>query len=116
VPGSHLNDHQVRTYMDHRRTHLQLTAATKAGISDRSGRRIDRDPTLPSQRKKGRAYRTRANPFEGISEAEIVPLVRSMPSLQAHYDPARAAASVAADTTDCGIDASSGKRICCPTS
>jgi hypothetical protein len=83
VPGSHLNDHHVRAYMDHRRIHLQLTAATKAGISDRSGRRIDRDPTLPSQRKKGRAYRTRANPFEGISEAEIVPLVRSMPSLQA---------------------------------
>jgi hypothetical protein len=82
VPGSHLNDHQVRTYMDHRRFHLQLTAA-KPGISERSGRRIDRDPTLPSQRKKGRAYRTRANPFEGISEAEIVPPVRSMPSLQA---------------------------------
>jgi hypothetical protein len=61
---------------------LQLTAA-KPGISERSGRRIDRDPTLPSQRKKGRAYRTRANPFEGISEAEIVPPVRSMPSLQA---------------------------------
>ena len=69
--------------MDHRRIHLQLTAAAKAGISERSGRRIDRDPTLPSQRKKGRAYRTRANPFEGIWEAEIVPLVRSMPSLQA---------------------------------
>jgi hypothetical protein len=41
------------------------------------------DPTLPSQRKKPRVYRTRANPFEGIWEAEIVPLVQSMPSLQA---------------------------------
>ena len=70
--------------MDHRRIDLQLTAAAKAGISERSGRRIDRDPTLPSQRKKHpRGYRTRANPFEGIWEAEIVPLVRSMPSLQA---------------------------------
>jgi transposase InsO family protein len=69
--------------MDHRRIHLQLTAAAKAGISERSGRRIDRDPTLPSQRKKPRVYRTRANPFEGIWEAEIVPLVQSMPSLQA---------------------------------
>jgi hypothetical protein len=28
--------------------HLQLTAAAKAGISERSGRRIDRDPTLCS--------------------------------------------------------------------
>ena len=32
--------------MDHRRTHLQQTAAAKAGISERSARRIDRDPTL----------------------------------------------------------------------
>jgi hypothetical protein len=38
--------------MDHRRTHPQETAAAKAGISERSARRIDRDPTLPSQRKK----------------------------------------------------------------
>ena len=45
--------------MDHRQIHLQLTAAAKAGISERSGRRIDRDPTLPSQRKKPRVYRTR---------------------------------------------------------
>ena len=69
--------------MDHRRILPQTTAAAKAGISERSGRRIDRDPTLPSQRKKPRVYRTRANPFEGIWEAEIVPLVQSMPSLQA---------------------------------
>ena len=69
--------------MDHRRIHLQQTAAAKAGISERSGRRIDRDPTLPSQRTRARTYRTRDNPFEGIWEAEIVPLVRSMPSLQA---------------------------------
>jgi hypothetical protein len=52
--------------MDHRRTHPQQTAAAKAGISERSARRIDRDPTLPSQRKKHpRGYRIRANPFEG---------------------------------------------------
>jgi hypothetical protein len=31
--------------MDHRRTHPQETAAAKAGISERSARRIDRDPT-----------------------------------------------------------------------
>jgi hypothetical protein len=37
--------------MDHRRIHQQLTATAKAGISERSGRRIDRDPTLPSQRR-----------------------------------------------------------------
>jgi hypothetical protein len=55
-----------------------VASAAKAGISERSGRRVDRDPTLPSQRKKGRAYRTRANPFKGIWEAEIVPSVLSL--------------------------------------
>jgi len=69
--------------MDHRRTHLQQTAAAKAGISERSARRIDRDPILPSQRKRPRIYRTRVNPFEDVWEAEIVPLLRAMPSLQA---------------------------------
>jgi hypothetical protein len=38
---------------------------------------------LPSQRKKPRIYRTRVNPFEGVWEAEIVPLLSAMPSLQA---------------------------------
>jgi hypothetical protein len=38
---------------------------------------------LPSQRKKLRAYRTRGNPFEGVWEAEVVPLLRAMPGLQA---------------------------------
>src|SRR5215469_10458317 len=83
VPGKHLNDQQVRTYMDHCRTHLQQTAAAKAGISERSARRIDRDPILLSQRKRPRIYRTRVNPFEDVWEAEIVPLLRAMPSLQA---------------------------------
>ena len=69
--------------MDHRRTHLQQTAAAKAGISERSARRIDRDPIMPSQRKRPRIYRTRVNPFEDVWEAEIVPLLRAMPSLQA---------------------------------
>jgi hypothetical protein len=69
--------------MNHRRTHSQQTAAAKAGISERSARRIDSDPTLPLQRKKPRAYRTRVNPFEGVWEVEIVPLLQAMPSLQA---------------------------------
>jgi hypothetical protein len=35
--------------MDHRRTHPQQTAAAKAGISERSARRIDRDPTFDAR-------------------------------------------------------------------
>jgi len=83
VPGKHLNDQQVRMYMDHRRSHSQETAAAKAGISERTARRIDGDPTLPSQRKQPRAYRTRANPFESVWAAEVAPLLQAMPGLQA---------------------------------
>jgi hypothetical protein len=83
VPGKHLNDQQVRMYMDYRRSHSQETAAAKAGISERTARRIDGDPSLPSQRKQPRAYRTRANPFEGVWTPEVVPLLQAVPGLQA---------------------------------
>ncbi|MEL4474469.1 IS21 family transposase, partial [Shewanella algae] len=39
-------------------------AAAKAGISERSARRIENDPQLPSQKKKERHWRTRADPLE----------------------------------------------------
>ena len=39
--------------MEFRRQHTQLIAAAKAGISERTARRIERDPRLPSQRPAG---------------------------------------------------------------
>lgn len=48
----------------HRRQHTQAVAAAKAGISERSARRIENDPQLPSQKKKERHWRTRADPLE----------------------------------------------------
>ena len=50
--------------MTHRRQHTQAVAAAKAGISERSARRIENDPQLPSQKKKERHWRTRADPLE----------------------------------------------------
>src|SRR3954470_5901584 len=69
--------------MNHRRTHTQEAAAAKAGISTRSGRRIERDPTLPSQRRHAHDWRTRPDPFADVWDSEIAPLLNSLPGLQA---------------------------------
>lgn len=64
MPGHHISDQQVFLFMTHRRQHTQAVAAAKAGISERSARRIENDPQLPSQKKKERHWRTRADPLE----------------------------------------------------
>src|SRR5206468_8526177 len=73
---------QVRLYMSTRKKHPQKLAAAKAGISERSARRIDREATLPSQ--KPRAYwRSRPDPFADVWDSEVVPLLKSAPTLMA---------------------------------
>lgn len=64
MPGHHISDQQVFLFMTQRRQHTQAIAATKAGISERSARRIEKDPRLPSQKKRERHWRTRADPLE----------------------------------------------------
>src|SRR3546814_1265158 len=64
MPGHHISDQQVFLFMTHRRQHTQAVAAAKAGISERSARRIENDPQLPSQKKKHRHWRTRTDPLE----------------------------------------------------
>jgi hypothetical protein len=59
VPGTRITDHQVRLYMNSRKTKSQELAAAKAGISERSARRIDMSATLPSQNPR-RYWRTPA--------------------------------------------------------
>jgi len=66
MPGHHLSDQQVFRFMVERRHHSQAVAASKAGISERSARRIENDPRLPSQKKQGRHWRTRADPLESF--------------------------------------------------
>lgn len=66
MPGPHIPDQQVYLYMVHRRHHTQAVAAAKAGISERSARRIEKDPCLPSQKKHKRHWRTRADPLEQV--------------------------------------------------
>lgn len=53
---------------------LQASAAA-AGMSERAARKWQRGP-MPSETKKARSWRTRADPFAEIWESEIVPMLR----------------------------------------
>jgi hypothetical protein len=75
MPGRHVYGQLVRLYMRLRTTRQQPTAAVMTGISVATGRRIERDPQLPSSRGDGRDYRTRTDPLAELWDAEIVPLL-----------------------------------------
>ncbi len=74
MPGKHATDHQVRRYMGSRKDgYSQAAAAARAGFSERTGRRIEADPILPSQQGRTRRYRTRQDPFVEVWREELVP-------------------------------------------
>ena len=53
----------------------QQTAAAMAGMGERSARKWQCGP-LPSETKQERRWRTRPDPFDGVWEEEILPLLR----------------------------------------
>ena len=57
----------------------QETAAAKAGMSVRSARKWGSGP-LPSATKPEHWWRTRPDPFDGVWEDEIEPLLRNDPA------------------------------------
>ena len=65
MPGKRITDHQVHKYKQHRHKLTQVASAAKAGISERSARRIDDAPNLPSQRPE-RNWRTREDPLSVV--------------------------------------------------
>lgn len=65
-----------------RKNKSQGLAAAKAGISERSARRIDNAVTLPSQNPR-RYWRSRTDPFAQVWDTEVVPLLKSAPKLMA---------------------------------
>ncbi|KQN53591.1 hypothetical protein ASE99_23990 [Serratia sp. Leaf51] len=74
-----LNDKQVNLYMTHRKKGLgQAASAAKAGISVRSGRRIEKGQRSPLG---DRHWHTREDPLAEVWEDIIVPLLQSRPSL-----------------------------------
>lgn len=65
--------------MKHRQSgDTQVLAAAKAGISERSGRRIEKGERKPKQIRK---HRTRKDPFELVWESELVPMLENEPEL-----------------------------------
>lgn len=84
MPGLRITDRQVRRYMERRRGgDRQAVAAARAGFSERTARRLEADPLLPSQRGRGPRRRTRPDPLVGVWAEEIVPLLRHVPYLRA---------------------------------
>ena len=68
--------------MKNRKNNTQELAAAKAGISERSARRIESSVTLPSQNPR-RYWRSRPDPFAGVWDTEVVPLLQRAPKLMA---------------------------------
>jgi hypothetical protein len=68
--------------MRYRKHHTQKLAAAKAGMGERTARRIEGEGTLPSQQAR-RYWRSRANPFAAVWDCEVVPLLKSTPQLMA---------------------------------
>lgn len=78
-----INSQQVRIYMSTRASgQRQITAAAKAGISERTGRRIERREA-GTESSAERHWRTRKDPFEGVWETELRPLLEEHATLQA---------------------------------
>lgn len=82
MPGKKITDHQVHKYKEHRNKLTQVAAAAKAGISERSARRIEHSDALPSQRPS-RSWRTRQDPLAAVWDAEVVPLLQADAELNA---------------------------------
>ena len=76
MPGKKITDHQVHKYKQHRNKRSQVAAAAKAGISERSARRIEDAIGLPSQRA-GRFWRTREDPLSAVWDSEVVPMLQA---------------------------------------
>ncbi len=84
MSGKHITDRQVRRYMDSRKDgHTQPAAAARAGFSERTGRRVDENAVLPSQKNRIRRYRTRQDPFVEVWRDDLVPMLTAMPALRA---------------------------------
>jgi transposase InsO family protein len=84
MSGKRLTTEQVKLYMSIRAEGrgTQVQASAKSGMSERSGRRIDRAGIDISQRQE-RHWRTRKDAFAGVWDSEIVPLLEKQPRLDA---------------------------------
>nr|VFJ43016.1 MAG: Integrase core domain-containing protein [Candidatus Kentron sp. DK] len=72
---------QIKTYLSTRQSGArQVTAAARAGFSERTGRRIDKEKRGG---KRKRHWRTRRDPFGGVWEEILTPLLEEYPKFSA---------------------------------
>lgn len=81
LPGAHITDHQMRLYMDRRKTLTPEAAAAGAGFSTATAYRIEADRRPPSQKKTPRGRR-RPDPLALYWDAEIVPMLKAAPGIR----------------------------------
>ena len=72
----------MHKYKQHRNRLSQAASAAKAGISERSARRIEDAQSLPSQRPE-RNWRTREDPLSAVWDSEVIPLLQTDARLNA---------------------------------
>ncbi|MCP4702033.1 MAG: IS21 family transposase [Gammaproteobacteria bacterium] len=78
-----VKNQQVRVYMSQKKEgKTQVTAAAKAGFSERTGRRVEKGECTPGSLKE-RHWRTRKDPFAAVWESELLPQLEEAPELQA---------------------------------
>lgn len=82
MPGKPITQQQVKLYMSYikKPKQTQLKAAAKAGFSERTARRIESGEYQAQHQP--RQYRTRKDPFDGLFEECLVPLLKENPALQ----------------------------------
>lgn len=69
--------------MSHRKQgEAQASASAKAGVSERTGRRIEAGQVNPLENEE-RHWRTRKDPFAGVWDSEVLPLLEKQPRLNA---------------------------------
>ena len=84
MPGKTITNQQYRYYMQLRKLgQTQVISAAKAGICERSGRTLEKQGHLPSQRLKKRGRKCGEHMFSEIWSSEIVPLLQKTPALSA---------------------------------
>ena len=81
MSGKPIKFEQVKLYMKERNVgKSQEVSSAKAGISDRSGRRIDKGELQPCQ-VQARSWRTRLDPFGDVWKEELEPLLKKQNKL-----------------------------------
>jgi len=83
MSGKRITSEQVKLYMSSRKQpRTQAQASAKAGVSERSGRRIEHGE-IGVLSPKERRWRTRADPFAAVWDSEIVRRLERQPRLDA---------------------------------